>query len=231
VIQTGRFDERLYYAITPRCPGRDLSDWDTETRRRLAPDLFACLDVLYRWDSSGLPGWGLTDGHMHGLFPSWPHYLGAIYNPKFSYELSDLAGTFFEPELYAAALAAQQRDFCYLPAQKWLIHGDFGYNNVISDGSVITGVLDWAEARLGDYLYDISNLDYWADEDAIPYAELWREYVAHGGGPTQGEEEPHFRERLRCYTIGGGAHDLRLSAYRNDYEDYLLAKKKLAPYV
>lgn len=230
VLQTGRFDARLFYAITPRCPGRDLSDWDAGTRRRLAPDLFAGLDALYRWDASTLPGWGLTDGRMHGLFPSWPAYLGAIYNQKFCYELSDLAGTFFEPDLYAAALEAQQRDFHCLPAQKWLLHGDYGYNNVISDGQTITGVLDWAEARLGDYLYDLCNLDYWEDS-GIPYIQLWQEHVARGGGPTRGEPEPFFEERLRCYTIGSAAHDLRLSAYRDDYEDYLLAKRKLAPYV
>jgi aminoglycoside phosphotransferase (APT) family kinase protein len=82
ILQTGRFDERLFYAIAQRCAGRDLSDWDGDTRRRLeapvpqrVPVLFAALDALYRWDASALPGWGLTGGDMHGRFASWPEYL------------------------------------------------------------------------------------------------------------------------------------------------------------
>ncbi len=164
---------------------------------------------------------------MRGQFSSWPEYLRAIHNPKFSYELADLAGTFFEPDLYAATVAAMERDFRYLPTHKWLMHGDYGYNNLVSDGETITGVLDWAEARLGDYLYDIANLDYWSDEDGIPYASLWQEYRAQ----TKRGPEPHFAERMRCYTLSGAAHDLRTSAYRNDYEDYLLAKRKAAPFL
>ena len=234
VVRLGRFDRRLFYAITPRCPGRDLSEWDSETHRRLAPALFTALDALRRWDASALPGWGLTGGDMRGLFGSWPAYLQAIYNQKFSYDLADLAGTFFEPDLYAAVVAAMERDFCFLPAEKWLIHGDYGFDNVVSDGETVTGVLDWAEVRLGDYLYDIANLDYWGAEQGIPFARLWQERIARsngGSGRGQGPAEPYFTERMRCYTLSMAAHDLRLSAYRNDYPDYLLAKKKAAPFL
>jgi hygromycin-B 4-O-kinase len=226
VLFLERFDDRRYAAITPRCAGRDLSQWDADTRRRLVPQMFAILDELRAWDATSLPGWGLTGGEMQGQFTSWSAYLQAIYNQKFSYRLEDLAGTFFEPGLYQTVLAAMARDFRYLPEQKWLIHGDFGDNNLVSDGECITGVLDWAEARLGDYLFDIANLDYWSRPDGIPYAHLWHEHAAR-----QGLEEPYFAERMRCYSLYITAHGLRLSAYRDDYEDYCWAKTKAAEYV
>ena len=34
--------------------------------------------------------------------------------------------------------------------QKHLFHGDFGFDNVLSDGSRVTGVLDWAECGYGE---------------------------------------------------------------------------------
>jgi aminoglycoside phosphotransferase (APT) family kinase protein len=46
--------------------------------------------------------------------------------------------------------------------QKHLVHGDFGFHNTISDGQAITGVLDWADSRLGDFLYDVVTLTFLA---------------------------------------------------------------------
>lgn len=220
ILNTGRFDRRFFYAIAPRCPGKGIDAWDLETKRRLVPALFAALDALRRVDASSCAGWGLMDGEFKGMFPSWRAYLHAVYNQKFSYELEELADTFFEPDLYWATVAAMERLFPFLPPQKWLIHGDFGGHNIISDGERLTGVLDWAEARLGDYLFDLANLEYWSE--GIPYRELWREHAAR-----QGLEEPYFEERMRCYNLYSAACDLRLSAHRNVYGDYLFAKAKV----
>ncbi len=38
------------------------------------------------------------------------------------------------------------------------MHGDFGSNNVLADGTVTTGVIDWGEAMFGDPRYDIANI-------------------------------------------------------------------------
>ena len=100
-----------------------------------------------------------------------------------------------------------------------VVHGDFGHENIISDGERITGVLDWAEARLGDPLYDIANLDYWSEGD--PFAAQWQEYATR-----HGIEEPHLAERLRCYILYSAAGDLRLSAHRNAPQDYRWARAK-----
>ncbi|MFK0162562.1 phosphotransferase family protein [Rhizobium sp. NPDC090279] len=47
------------------------------------------------------------------------------------------------------------------PEIRRLVHGDFGSNNVLVDGAVITGVIDWSEALFGDPLYDVANIFFW----------------------------------------------------------------------
>ena len=42
-----------------------------------------------------------------------------------------------------------------------LVHGDFGSNNVLYDGTSITGVIDWSEGHDGDPLYDVANIFFW----------------------------------------------------------------------
>lgn len=221
LLRLERFDAQRWAAISPRCPGRSADGLDEAARLRLVPALFDALAALRRRPAAGCPGWGLTGGQFEGLFPSWPAYVRSLHNHKFSYSLEDLAGTFFEPELYQAVLAALESLLPLLPAQKWLVHGDFGFHNLIAQGDRLTGVLDWAEARLGDPLADVANLEYWSK--GIPYAELWREYAAR-----RGILEPNFEARLRCYILAAAAGDLRLAAHRGDAADYQWAKARAA---
>lgn len=48
-----------------------------------------------------------------------------------------------------------------LPQSRGLMHGDFGSNNVLVQRGVVSGVLDWSEARIGDPLYDVANILFW----------------------------------------------------------------------
>lgn len=100
------------------------------------------------------------------------------------------------------------------------MHGDFGPHNLVSDGNVITGVLDWADMRLGDYLYDVAYLDYWTEDNF--YAEAWCAYAA-----KQGRQEPDFDDRICCYKIVNVLNDLPVSAIQGDFESYGKTKERL----
>jgi hygromycin-B 4-O-kinase len=224
MLRLDRFDAQRFYAITPRCPGRGMNELDAAAQLRLLPQLFDALADLHQRSTADLPGWGLTGADFRGGFASWPAYVLSLHNHKFHYTLESLEGTFFEPDFYRAVLAEVERLLPFLPAQKSIVHGDFGWHNLVSDGERLTGVLDWAEARLGDPLYDVVNLEYWSPE--IPFCELWRAYAAR-----HAIAEPNFDERRRCYILAGAAGDLRLSAHRGDFEDYCFARAKAVPLI
>jgi len=48
-----------------------------------------------------------------------------------------------------------------LPRRRGLMHGDFGSNNVLVQRGVVSGVLDWSEARISDPLYEVANILFW----------------------------------------------------------------------
>lgn len=221
ILQNGQFDRRYYYAISERCAGQALADFEVEMISRMTPALFKTLDIIHSMDISGYQGWGLRGVDGHGLFGSWHEYLLSLYDQKFIYDWRALArNTFLEGEVFESAYTIFQSLLPYCSTEKFLVHGDFGASNLVSDGEVITGVLDWADSRLGDYLYDVAYLDY--SVDGIPYAELWREYAI-----SQGRQEPHFDERIRCYQLYLALNDLAISAIQGKIEDYEQTKRHL----
>jgi hygromycin-B 4-O-kinase len=221
IVQLGRFDRRYFYAITERCKGRTLLDFDDQVQRQMVPALFEILDRIQLTDISKTEGWGLTNSEGRGMFCSWSEYLLSLFNQKFIFNWRALAhNTFLEEVVFEAAYAAMQALIPSCQKEKSLVHGDFGPHNLVSDGKVITVVLDWADSRLGDYLYDIAYLDYWSEE--IPYAELW-----HQRAIAQGKQEPNFYERIRCYQFHNVLNDMAVSAMQGNLEAYNEAKQRL----
>jgi hygromycin-B 4-O-kinase len=221
VVRIGQFDDSRYYMITERCAGRNLNQMDTAAVRQIVPVLFETLDALHSVDVSGYTGWGLADTAGNGRFESWPAYLLSLYNQKFAFSWTELAAhTFLERDVYEAVLEGMKQLLPCCPPDKYLIHQDFGFKNVVFDGRRITGVLDWADYGLGDFVYDVAYPDYWSAD--IPYGALWRKYVA-----SQGRDVPHFEERMRCYQLHMALHDMAVAALQGDEEDYIWSREHI----
>ena len=187
VIRIGRFDEK-----DSGDHGTMRGDALKESGNSITvtPSLFKALDALHQLDTAKYTGWGLTDAHGNGRFDSWGDYLLSLYNQKFDYDWRTLIhNSFIERDLFQAYYDEMQRLLAYCPREKYIVHGDYGFTNVVADGDEVRGVLDWAEWKLGDFLYDVMYLDFWSDD--IPYGSLW-----HAEHTT-----PHFNERMSCYSL------------------------------
>ena len=67
--------------------------------------------------------------------------------------------SFFGTAVYSTNCATKCSDcLAYLPTERYLIHGDYGFNNVLADEGRVTAVLDWANAKFGDFLFDVAYL-------------------------------------------------------------------------
>jgi hygromycin-B 4-O-kinase len=216
-----RFDQNYYFAITERCPGKTLKDLEEKTIREILPNLFESLQAIHSIDTSLCLGWGLTDANGHGRFSSWKNYLLSFYNQKFPFAWEALFDhTCMERLVFEMYFSVMQDCLPFCTADKYWVHGDFGFDNVMSDGKKITGVLDWAESRLGDFVYDVAYLEFWSKN--VPYKQLWLEW-ASGRQLLMN----HFEERMRCYFIHIGLGSLAIAAIREDIEDYLRVKARL----
>jgi hygromycin-B 4-O-kinase len=80
------------------------------------------------------------------------------------------------------------------PEERKLVHGDFGSNNVLVDGTAVTAVIDWDNAMYGDPLYDIATTHFWA-----PWLRCMQ--IADDYWQKELAEPPAFRERVQCYAL------------------------------
>ena len=221
ILRMGPFDETHYYAISEACAGLNLDQMDKSAVRRLVPCLFDALDAIHCVDASGYDGWGLADANGRGLFTCWDDCILSLHNQKFDFDWNALMReTFLECAVYKAYLDEMRGLLRYCPTEKYLIHGDYGFKNVMSDGERITGVLDWAEFGWGDYLYDVAYLDFWSED--IPYGALWLEH-AH----AQGRAVPHFAERMKCYQLNTALGDMAIAAFHNDEVQYRWSRERV----
>lgn len=168
------------------------------------------------------------DRQERGQFASWPDYLRSFYNQKFAFTWSDLIKkTFLEKDVYEEEKDVYEESFTkiqallpYCPPEKYLVHGDFGFDNLLLDRQRVTAVLDWAEMRFGDFLYDVAYLDFWSKK--IPYGDLWKISCETDGRPV-----PHFEERMVCYMLHIGLSSLATAAMTKDERAYIRARERM----
>lgn len=222
VLKIGAFNNNgsgvQYYCISEQAIGTTLVNFGTQKgtheERSLAPQLFRILDRIHDTDVTSFDGWGLTDAQGRGRFSSWAEYLLSFYNQKLDFDWFTLSKTtFLDAKMFAACISELRRLIRYCPPKKWLIHGDFGFDNVITDGKTITGVLDWAEMRLGDYVYDVAYLDFWSK--SVPYGDMWLDYAR-----SKSVHVTYFDERMRCYMLYIGLSSMMIAAARNNEIEY-----------
>ncbi len=101
----------------------------------------------------------------------------------------------------------------YLPRQRYLVHGDYGYDNLVLQGGKISAVLDWGNSAYGDYIHDVAWLDFWDSE--IDYGCFMREYYDHTG-----KKVLHYDERLRLHKLAIASESLGFYAYSGQADTY-----------
>ena len=177
--------EQGYYAIGERVAGRTLMDCTLAERRALLPALLDTLDALGAADTSASSGYGDWDGDGAGRYTSWPAFLAEIdKNHDDGFYLNwhrYFDASFLERDVFdrvyqrMVALAAQ------VPNLRQLVHNDYQFENILTDGERMTGVIDWANALYGDPLYDVAWLNFisihpgwWFDDgNRDPAGTLW----------------------------------------------------------
>jgi hygromycin-B 4-O-kinase len=221
MIKCDRYDRNYYFAITERCAGNTLTTFNTIEVVRVVSNLFEILYELQSFDTSQYSGWGLTDASGNGLFPSWEEYLLSFYNQKFPFTWKQLCDrTCMEREVYKIYFSTIQEHLPFCQTNKYWVHGDFGFENVISRGKKITGVLDWAESRLGDFVYDLAYLEFWSNN--VPYKQLWQNWAT-----SKKLSMDRFELRMNCYMIHIGLASLAIAAIQDDFEDYTQVKTRM----
>jgi hygromycin-B 4-O-kinase len=209
VLQIGSAADH-FFCLSEAAVGRTLQDLSSA---ELPPLLQPTADVLQAIAEAKLGDDMAGYGPFHAIgsapFQTWHEFLNDIANAahydwtlvRRVFDVKNETGDLLDRLLSLA-------DDC--PETRALVHGDFGSNNVLTDGEKITAVIDWSEAMFGDPLYDVANIFFW--KNWLPCMEEQASYF---------ESRPNMRkdfgDRLLCYQLRIGLAEV----YQNVVEGKL----------
>jgi hygromycin-B 4-O-kinase len=206
VIKIGQMDNGYYFCISKKAEGQLLEKFTEPGRLEIIPALLQTLDKIHAIDVSDKHGYGKWDGGANGPKATWREAILCVDEYVWGGEgrASYFETTFLNKELWERGYERLEELIQYCPEERYLAHGDAGFDNVLSDGKEITAVIDWADSRYGDFLFDAAWLSFWCIDDA--YGKICREYYAE-------RAIPNFEERLTCYQIFIALNSLSFYAY------------------
>ena len=225
IVQVGRLGE-LHFAISHKTAGQMLQQLPVQEVRQLLPQLIEILDAIHHIDISETTGYGVFDDHGIGYAQSWRSFLRRVhaeederdYFGKWHHLFDD---TFLEHHLFMALYQRMQSllDFC--PTERYLVQGSYSFRNILAQDGKITAILDWVDARYGDFVYDIAGLDFWCGWLHLP--ELFRQYYQQ----RQVDQPFYYKERLLCYQCYIALGAMRYYAATLQHDSYLWARSRI----
>ncbi len=204
VTQLGHIDEQHAFCITECVSGLTLQDVNHEVIKQLLQPTADVWFALQEYNLSQTSGYGNFDANGRGQYTTWQEYLLSILNTTSPYR-DHIDQTSL---IYIIAVFTSLIPFC--PEERHLIHGDFGSNNILTDGRRITTVLDWDCAKYGDSLFDVATAYFWS---------TWLDCMAAQAAYYEANltHLPNYRERLLCYQLHIGLSEVYDNILHHDW--------------
>lgn len=207
-----------YYAISERVTGKTLDICSPTERQPVLPDLLDTLEAIGRTDVSASTGYGDWGSDGNGRFASWRAFIASMTDDHTDGFYANwhrfFDESFLERDLYESVVRRMLRLAVDCPEERALVHNDYQFENILTDGQRITGVIDWANALYGDPLYDVAwltwqaaNPDWWYENGV----EILRARFGH---------LPGYAPRVACYQCHIGLDHLRFYARTDNRPGY-----------
>lgn len=221
VLEYGNYLDGLYYCISEQVNGEPsdqiMNKLDNSPQTDLAKIIICQLENIHRIDTSNNEGWGFTNDQGKGMFETWQDFLLSFYNSKTTISWKHLAETsWLNGQIFEHLIENMKNYFSYLPTHKHILHGDFGFDNLLlTPDNKVAAVLDWAEMMLGDPIYDLIHMNEpWVKDTDPDFFKIWLnmkpDYVSLD----------HIEERLECYRIHYTLFHLYMHTVRKEKDDY-----------
>jgi len=215
----------IHYSISDQMPGVPISALQPASIRQVIPSLIEQYIRLYRisaGDNSEGYGWFTPEGKA--VHRTWTGYLTSTFEKDQEgfyegwTELFD--SSFLEKDLFYSLYEKMVELAAYAPKERYLVHGDFHLGNMLAEGEQVSGIVDWEMAMYGDFMFDVAVMDLWAPQ--LDFPKRLKTAVEQ-----QGEDIPHFRERLLCYQLYKGIDGLRFYAKKDHEPSYRFMKERI----
>lgn len=223
VIKVGEIDG-VFYSVTHKAEGQPISAFPPPQQELILKDVARHLVALGQQDIDRSEGYGWISPEGTTSSSSWSQTIETFFreDPDDFYQnwtrLYD--ESFLERPLFEAGYSAMLELLQYAPDRPLLVHGDFHLGNMLSDGSRVTGIVDWEMAMYGDFMFDVAGLHFWSP--ALDFPQKVRDVCSEGD-----IDIPYFEERLRCYMLVKAIDGLRFYAKQDSRPSYDYMKDRL----
>ncbi len=207
------------YTISQKMPGRGLQSLTKAEYIAALPSLIETLFAIHQTNVQDWRHYGWIGDDGEGRFPTWQSFIGRVSEEErpdgfYGQWHTLFQTTFLERDFFEQVYQRMMDLLQFCPPERWLVHGEYGYNNVLVENGRVTAVLDWTDAMYGDFVYDIAAMDFWLPKDL----ELPRRIEQYYAG--QGMAIANYAQRITCYKCCGGLDAMRFFAKTNDQAAY-----------
>jgi len=211
-----------FYAISERMPGAYLDEVSGRDMRALLPSVFAALDAMRLTDLSATRGYGIWTADGTAPFATWRDYLVDVARDRPTDRVHGwrerLASSATGMAPFEEALVPFEALVDQMPEARHLIHSDLLHFNVLVSGRRITAVIDWGDAKYGDFLYDVAWFSFWS-----PWYQAWSgidfKAEAFRHFASVGLSVSRFEERIRCCELHIGLSGQAYCAFAGHWDD------------
>ncbi|WP_113618691.1 aminoglycoside phosphotransferase family protein [Chitinophaga flava] len=202
----GVLDNGVAWCLSVLVPGVTLQDLPVAALPSVTGAVDGVMKAMAAAPLDGMSGFGPFNAQGHGRYTSWKAYLESIVNdPLYNWQE---AGKRVAMKRVVPLQEQLLQSIAACPEKRQLVHGDFGSNNVLTDGHLVTGVIDWSEAMIGDSLYDMANIFFWRTWlDCMEYQARYFEAF------------PLDKARLACYQMRIGLEQVYQTAIDGATDD------------
>lgn len=206
------------FAISRQLPGKAHDKSSPEEYRESLASVIETLYAIHQQNVSDTSGYGVFDEQGKGLWSSWRSFVTSVRDEEPEWDFYGkwhilFDTTFLERDLFDRVYERMVRLLDYCPEERYLVHGGYGFGNLLIQDGKVSGVLDWLDARYGDFCYDIAHLDYWMRR--VQFQTLYAEYAA-----GQGLSIPNLAERVLCHKFQIGLGALKFNAKVGNPDGY-----------
>ncbi len=204
IVEIGDFYQRGYFALSGKVEGVQMVNLAPKENRDLLLDLFTVMNKIH----TSLPPTSQVWKHKQ-----WSSILDE-YTTK---DVDKVSGVFFDRKLYKQLLSVFQTIKSDIAEYSYFIHGDFGRTNIFGHGRKITGIIDWSESMVGDFLWDLAWIAFWPKD--IDFVGSYYKF----NKDNKNLDMNNYQKRLMTYTLVIGINTMIFAGLRNEEETYLEA--------
>jgi hygromycin-B 4-O-kinase len=222
ILQIGQMQNGYYFAISHKIQGRLAKHVPPTDLEQVVPGMFTVLDAIHAIDIGTTSGYGKWDSAGNAHCATWKDFLLEVntYTIGTETQPSLFDTSFLEKDVWDVLYALLVELTQHCPEERYLLHGDFGFDNLFVVDGQVAGVIDWEHSMYGDFLYDVAWLAFWSKGFDFKAA-----YKAHAA--SKGQDIPNLEERLLCYQLYIGLGSLSFYAYSNQKDKYDSSKARL----